>query len=45
MFALIIAYLFALNGRYAPAGERGMFIDKWTKTLITPNDDGKYERY
>lgn len=45
VLALIVAYLFALNGRYAPAGERGMFIDKWTKTLITPNDDGKYERY
>ena len=45
VLALIVAFLFALNGRYAPAGERGMFIDKWTKTLITPNDDGKYERY
>lgn len=44
VLALILVYLFALNGRYAPAGERGMFIDKWTKTLLSPND-GEYEKY
>lgn len=33
MFALIVAYLFALNGRYIKTGS-GEFFDKWTKTLI-----------
>lgn len=29
MFALIVAYLFALNGRYIKK-----FFDKWTKTIL-----------
>ncbi len=33
MFALIVAYLFALNGRYIKI-EDDKFFDKWTKTLI-----------
>lgn len=40
---LIVAFLFALNGRYAPVGERGLFMDKWTKRLIVLNNDGKFE--
>lgn len=43
ILALIVAFLFALNGRYAPAGEL-WFMDKWTKILIVPND-GKYEKF
>ncbi len=31
MFALIVAYLFALNGRYIKI-EDDKFFDKWTKT-------------
>lgn len=44
ILTLIVAFLFALNGRYTPAGEKGAFMDKWTKTLIVPYD-GKYEKY
>lgn len=45
VFALIVAFLFALNGRYMRVGERGFVMDKWTKTLMAPNDNGKYEPY
>ena len=31
--ALIVAYLFALNGRYIYLGHED-FFDKWTKTII-----------
>lgn len=33
MFALIVAYLFALNGRYIKI-EDDKFFDKWTKTIL-----------
>lgn len=32
-FALIIAYLFALNGRYIQIDDE-LYFDKWTKTHI-----------
>lgn len=38
-FALIVAYLFALNGRYIKQ-DRDEYFDKWTKTIITID---KYE--
>ena len=38
-FALIVAYLFALNGRYIKQC-RDEYVDKWTKTIITID---KYE--
>ncbi len=35
MLALIVAYLFALNGRYAPIDEDyDLYFDKWTKTIL-----------
>ena len=33
VFALIVAYLFALNGRYIYM-DNEYFFDKWTKTII-----------
>lgn len=33
VFALIVAYLYALNGRYTQASKSAYF-DKWTKTLL-----------
>lgn len=33
VFALIIAYLFALNGRYIKQ-DTDEYFDKWTKTII-----------
>lgn len=33
LFALLISFLFALNGRYHVHNE-GMYFDKWTKTII-----------
>lgn len=33
IFALIVAPLFALNGRYVEVGDYE-FLDKWTKTII-----------
>lgn len=33
IFALLISFLFALNGRYHVHNE-GMYFDKWTKTII-----------
>lgn len=32
-FALIVAYLFALNGRYTKIDDV-LFFDKWKKTLV-----------
>lgn len=32
-FALIVAYLFALNGRYIKEDDE-YYFDKWTKTII-----------
>lgn len=40
VLALIVAYLFALNGRYTHIGG-DEFFDKWTKTIIGV---GKYEQ-
>ncbi len=45
VLALIVAFLFALNGRYMLVEKEWVVMDKWTKTLIVPNDDGKYEVY
>lgn len=40
---LIIAYLFALNGRYSHA-EQDLYFDKWTKkALIFNPDTGSFE--
>ena len=36
IFALLISFLFALNGRYHVHNE-GMYFDKWTKTIIFVN--------
>lgn len=33
VFALIVAFLFALNGRYMKVSDYELF-DKWTKTII-----------
>ena len=33
VFALIVAFLFALNGRYMQVSD-DEFFDKWTKTII-----------
>lgn len=33
VFALIVAFLFALNGRYMQVSD-DEFSDKWTKTII-----------
>lgn len=33
VFALIVAFLFALNGRYMQIAD-DEFFDKWTKTII-----------
>ena len=33
IFALLISFLFALNGRYHTHRE-GIYFDKWTKTII-----------
>ncbi len=33
VFALIVAYLFALNGRYVKQ-DADEYFDKWTKTII-----------
>ena len=37
--ALVVAYLFALNGRYIQVDD-DYYFDKWTKTIIVIN---KYE--
>lgn len=34
IIALIIAYLFALNGRYTKIYDDSAFFDKWTKKII-----------
>lgn len=36
VLALIVAYLFALNGRYYPIddGQIDEYFDKWTKTIM-----------
>lgn len=34
-FALIVAYLFALNGRFIKDDE-GYYFDKWTQTIVEP---------
>lgn len=33
VFALIVAYLYALNGRYIHV-EDDVFFDKWTETML-----------
>lgn len=33
LFALIVAYLFALNGRYSYTGGL-IYFDKWTNTMV-----------
>lgn len=33
VFALILAYLFALNGRYVKEDDE-YYFDKWTKTIL-----------
>ena len=38
-FALIVAYLFALNGRYTKIDDV-LFFDKWKKTIV---EISKYE--
>ncbi len=35
LFALIVAYLFALNGRFIKDDE-GYNFDKWTQTIVEP---------
>lgn len=41
--ALILAYLFALNGRYyCNEGEVDIVYDKWTRTCLILGDDGEY---
>lgn len=40
--AIILAYLFALNGRYSSIGENGALFDKWTRTLLVLDDNGDY---
>lgn len=36
ILALILAYLFALNGRYAQVDtDYDLYFDKWTKTIVT----------
>lgn len=32
--ALILAYLFALNGRYDELGDSQIYFDKWGKKLL-----------
>lgn len=44
--ALIIAYLFALNGRYhCNDGKVGLVYDKWTRTCLKLGVDGEYYKY
>lgn len=33
VIALVIAYLFALNGRYIQEDD-GVYFDKWTKSIV-----------
>lgn len=43
VLVLVIAYLFALNGRYSHTGE-SLYFDKWTnKALIFNPDTGNFE--
>jgi len=40
--ALILGYLFALNGRYSFAPTNAIVIDKWKRTYLKPGDNGKF---
>lgn len=38
---LVLAYLFALNGRYEPVGSNNsntIIFDKWTRKALLPDD-------
>ena len=35
--ALVIAYLFALNGRYIQGDDEFIYFDKWTKSMLEIN--------
>lgn len=47
--AIILAYLFALNGRYIKMddrsfGEDGAVFDKWTQNIFVIDNEGNYKK-
>lgn len=38
LLALVLSYLFALNGRYYVSEKHGVVIDKWKQEIISWSD-------